>query len=119
MSFPPHQSIRLLFVDDEIQFLDTLREYFEPFATVMTAKSAEEALPLLAEFKPDVIISDQRMGLISGVEFLQRSITVSPDSERILMTAYGDITSVVQSINKARISFYLTKPVDFHQLRLQ
>lgn len=118
MSFPPHQSIRLLFVDDEIQFLDTLREYFEPFATVMTAQSAEEALPLLAEFKPDVIISDQRMGLISGVDFLQKSITISPDSERILMTAYGDISSVVQSINKARISFYLTKPVDFHQLRL-
>jgi signal transduction histidine kinase len=118
VSFPAHQSIRLLFVDDEVQFLDTLREYFEPFATVMTAKSAEEALPLLADFRPDVIISDQRMGLISGVDFLQKSITVSPDSERILMTAYGDISSVVQSINRARISYYLTKPVDFHQLKL-
>lgn len=118
MSFPAHQSIRLLFVDDEVQFLDTLREYFEPFATVKTAESAEEAILTLTEFKPDVIISDQRMGLISGVDFLQKSITVSPESERILMTAYGDITSVVQSINKARISYYLTKPVDFHQLRL-
>ncbi len=118
MSFPAHQSIRLLFVDDEVQFLDTLREYFEPFATVKTAESAEEAILILTEFKPDVIISDQRMGLISGVDFLQKSITVSPESERILMTAYGDITSVVQSINKARISYYLTKPVDFHQLRM-
>lgn len=118
MSFSEHQSMRLLFVDDEVQFLDTLREYFETFATVTTAQSAEEALPILSEFKPDVIISDQRMGLISGVDFLQKSITVSPDSERILMTAYGDISSVVQSINKARISYYLTKPVDFQQLKL-
>jgi len=110
--------MRLLFVDDEVQFLDTLREYFETFATVATAQSAEEALPILSEFKPDVIISDQRMGLISGIDFLQKSITVSPDSERILMTAYGDISSVVQSINKARISYYLTKPVDFQQLKL-
>ncbi len=118
MSQSSQHSIRLLFVDDELEFLETLRDFFSQFAQVRTADSAESALEILKEFKPDIIISDQRMGMISGIDFLQKSISISPDSERILMTAYTDISNVVQGINRARISYYLTKPVDFHQLKL-
>lgn len=108
----------VLFVDDEPDLLSALQDYFAPTVTVRTAGSANEGLALLQDYKPDVIVSDQRMKGMSGIEFLERSIELSPDSERVLMTGYSDISSIVQSINRARISYYIIKPIDFQQLRL-
>lgn len=108
----------VLFVEDEQDLLSALHDYFEQSVIVRTAQSGREALEILESYKPDVIVSDQRMSGMSGIDFLERSIALSPDSERVLMTGYSDVASIVQSINRAKISFYITKPVDFQQLRL-
>lgn len=113
-----NQVISVLFVDDEPELLSALSDYFAPFMTVRVASSGDEALEILQSYKPDVVVSDQRMGGMSGVEFLERSITLSSDSGRILLTGYGSVSSIVLSINRAKISNYITKPVDFQQLRM-
>ncbi len=109
----------VLFVDDEIELLSAFREYFEPVVSVCTASNGAEALDILQKScKPDVIVSDQRMKGMLGIEFLEKSIAISPDSERILMTGYNDVTNILRGISRAKISSYITKPVDFQQLRL-
>lgn len=109
----------LLFVDDEIEFLSTLKDYFSAFADVFTASDTVTALAITEEQKPDVIICDLRLNeTTNGIEFLEKTIEISPDSERILITAYGDIHSMINAINRARLSYYLNKPVDFHQLKM-
>lgn len=109
----------LLFVDDEQDFLSTLEDYFSVFADVFTASDTTTALKITEEQKPDVIICDLRLDEVTnGIEFLEKTIDISPDSERILITAYGDIHSMINAINRARLSYYLNKPVDFHQLKM-
>lgn len=109
----------LLFVDDEQEFLSTLKDYFSAFADVFTASDTVTALRITDEQKPDVIICDLRLNeTTNGIEFLEKTIEISPDSERILITAYGDIHSMINAINRARLSYYLNKPVDFQQLKM-
>jgi CheY-like chemotaxis protein len=71
----------VLFVDDEPDLLSALRDYFEPTVIVRTAVTAREGLEILQQYKPDVIVSDERMKVMSGIEFLEKSIDLSPDSE--------------------------------------
>lgn len=121
MSDTTHSSHRptLLFVDDEADFLTTLDDYFSQFAIVYTAESIEKGFALAKEKQPDVIISDLRLGEeMNGIDFLEKTIDLSPDSERILITAYGDIHSMISAINRAHLSYYLNKPVDFYQLKM-
>lgn len=113
-----NQALSVLFVDDEPELLSALSEYFSPIMTVLAASSGNEALDILQSCKPDVIVSDQRMKGMSGIEFLERSIAFSPDSGRVLLTGYGTVSNIVQSISRAKISNYITKPVDFQQLRM-
>ena len=109
----------LLFVDDEPDFLSSLEDYFSAFAEVYTAADTTTALTIVETNKPDVIICDLRLKeTMNGIEFLEKTIAISPDSERILITAFGDIHSMINAINRARLSYYLNKPVDFHQLKM-
>ena len=109
----------LLFVDDEPDFLSSLEDYFSTFAEVYTAADTTTALTIVETYKPDVIICDLRLKeAMNGIEFLEKTIAISPDSERILITAFGDIHSMINAINRARLSYYLNKPVDFHQLKM-
>lgn len=109
----------LLFIDDERDFLTTLNDYFGQFAEVFTTDNVDEGFALAKTKLPDVIISDFRLGEgVNGIEFLEKTIELSPDSERILITAYGDIHSMISAINRARISYYLNKPIDFYQLKM-
>lgn len=103
----------LLCVDDEINNLDALERIFRKQYNVIKALSAQEAFEVLNKYKElPIIISDQRMPEISGVEFLEKSIETHPDSIRILLTGYTDIESVIDSVNKGQIYRYLTKPWD-------
>ena len=76
------------------------------------ATGGQEALNILAETKASLIISDQRMPGMTGVEFLQKSRKVSPDSIRVLLTGYADINAVVEAINSGAVRYYFTKPWD-------
>jgi two-component system sensor histidine kinase/response regulator len=104
---------KLLCVDDESDNLDALERLFRKKYEVLKATSAAKAFEILDNC-PDiaVIISDQRMPVISGVEFLEKSITSHINTSRILLTGYTDIESVIAAVNKGQIFRYLTKPWD-------
>ena len=104
---------KLLFLDDEVDNLDALERLLRKKFTIFKASTPQEAFSHLDQ-NPDIaiIISDQRMPLITGVEFLEKSLVTHPDSIRILLTGYTDIESVIEAINKGQIYKYITKPWD-------
>ncbi len=103
----------ILCLDDEHDNLEALERVFRRKYNVLKAATPEEAFHIL-DHQPSlaVIISDQRMPLITGVEFLEKSIVSHPDTVRILLTGYTDIESVIGAVNKGQIYRYLTKPWD-------
>jgi signal transduction histidine kinase len=103
----------LLCVDDEIDNVDALERLFRKKYTVLKATSGHEALKILDQ-NPSValIISDQRMPQMTGVEFLQKAQATHPSALRILLTGYTDIDSVISAVNQGQIYRYLTKPWD-------
>ncbi len=108
---------KLLCVDDEVDNLDALERIFRKKFQIFKAISATDAQTILNEH-PDlaIIISDQRMPEISGVEFLESSVQSHPESIRILLTGYTDIESVISAINRGQIFRYITKPWDVTDL---
>jgi thioredoxin reductase (NADPH) len=111
----------LLAVDDDVNVLEAvvqdLRRQYGATYRVMRAASGQAALDTLAQLKARqepvaLICSDQRMPGITGVEFLERSREIYPDSRRVLLTAYADTEAAIHAINSARIHYYLNKPWD-------
>jgi len=102
----------LLCVDDEADIVDSLERLFRKKYHVLKATSGKEALELLKENAVSIIISDQRMPNMTGVEFLSKSIKTHPEAVRILLTGYTDIDSVISAINSGQIYRYVTKPWD-------
>ncbi len=102
----------ILCVDDEADNVDALERLFRRKYSVLKTTSALEALDLLRKNPVTVIISDQRMPGLTGVELLAQSIPIHPNAIRILLTGYTDIDSVVAAINAGQIYRYVTKPWD-------
>lgn len=102
----------LLCVDDESDNVDALERLFRKKYTVFKATSGKEALSILKKENISLIISDQRMPQMTGVEFLSESIKIQPDAIRILLTGFTDIESVISAINSGQIYRYVTKPWD-------
>ncbi len=107
---------KLLFVDDEPLILQSLSVLFEEY-TVFTAESGADALEILKQNTIDVIISDQRMPQMSGVDFLRFAKEISPNAIRILMTGYADLQAVVDSVNVGEIFRYINKPWNAEKLK--
>ncbi|MEQ1877408.1 MAG: hybrid sensor histidine kinase/response regulator [Bdellovibrionia bacterium] len=106
----------ILCVDDEVDNVEALERLFRRKYKVLKATSGSQALDILADEKVALIISDQRMPRMSGVEFFERSIELQPEAVRILLTGYTDIESVVAAINSGQIYRYVTKPWDSREL---
>lgn len=108
------QKQTILCVDDEIDNVQALERIFRGKYIVLRATSGREALDILDQHRGPVslIITDQRMPEMTGVEFLSRTIEKFPDTIRILLTGYTDIESIVEAVNTGQISRYLTKPWD-------
>ena len=103
----------LLLVDDEANILSALRRLLrrEGYA-ILTASSGEDGLAQLAANAVDVIVSDQRMQGMTGVEFLRKAKDMAPDSVRMVLSGYTDLQSVTDAINEGAIYKFLTKPWD-------
>lgn len=104
----------ILCVDDEIDNVDALERLFRRKFTVLKATSGQQALDILDKH-PDpisLIITDQRMPEMTGVELLEKSIESHPETVRILLTGYTDLESVILAVNKGQIFRYITKPWD-------
>jgi serine/threonine-protein kinase len=103
---------KLLFVDDEERILNALRSVFRNQYNVFTASSGPEAMEFLKRFRPHVVISDQRMPEMTGVEFLRQVKDFAPQAVRILLTGYSDLASIVGSINDGEVFRFISKPWD-------
>ena len=111
----------LLTVDDDPEVLraierDLRRQYGEHYR-VLRADSAAGALTLLEQLKlrgdpVALMLADQRMPTMTGVEFLEQAMAVAPVAKRVLLTAYADTDAAISAINKVRIHYYLMKPWD-------
>jgi thioredoxin reductase (NADPH) len=111
----------LLAVDDDVSVLEAvvqdLRRQYGATYRVMRAASGQAALDTLAQLKTRqepvaLLMSDQRMPGMTGVEFLERAVETYPEARRVLLTAYADTEVAIRAINTARIHYYLTKPWD-------
>jgi len=108
----------LLIVDDEKDILKTLTLTFEADYNVFTATSGAEALRILEHEDIALVIADQRMPEMTGVEFLERTIARYPHVIRMILTAYPDAESLMQAINAGRVYRYITKPWDRAELKI-
>ncbi|MCB2380536.1 FAD-dependent oxidoreductase [Hymenobacter sp. BT635] len=111
----------LLAVDDDLQVLGAidrdLRSEFRRDYRVLRASSGAEALATLRELKAReeplaLILADQRMPEMEGVELLEQARGIYPDAKRVLLTAYADTEAAIRAINNARLDHYLMKPWD-------
>ena len=106
----------VLIVDDEPRVLDSLEALLAMDYDVLRADEPKAALSILAETEVAVIVSDQRMPGMNGVEFLARSREVAPETVRILLTAFTDADALMTSINAANVYDFLLKPWDPNEL---
>lgn len=118
VSIPPAEQRTLLIVDDDIEVTDALsRQLYRDDYEILTANSTTAAFELLATREIRVVISDQRMPGIQGVEFLRRVRELHPHTVRILLTAYAELNLVAQAVNEGRIYKFITKPWEVNRLR--
>ncbi|MCK6394451.1 response regulator [Zoogloea sp.] len=114
----PSAERTLLLVDDEENILSSLRRLLRRDGyTILTATSGQQGLEALATNRVDVIVSDQRMPGMTGVEFLHKAKDMYPDTVRLVLSGYTDLQSVTDAINEGAIYKFLTKPWDDAMLR--
>jgi response regulator RpfG family c-di-GMP phosphodiesterase len=103
-------SYKILTVDDEAANLRLLERLFRRQYEVVGATSGAEALELLRVHDVALIISDQRMPGMTGIEFLKRAAAMRPHTVRIILTGYTDVNALVEAINSGVVYKYVTKP---------
>jgi len=100
----------ILVVDDEQEIIDTLYDFFNDRYTVFKANSGKDAIEIINNNKIDLIISDQRMPDLTGVELFKHVNELHPSVGKVLLTGYADIQAVADAVNKGNIDKYISKP---------
>jgi CheY-like chemotaxis protein len=118
----PQRQAKILYVDDEIDNLTIFKAAFRRLYDIQTALSGKEALQMMRS-QPhdqpfDVLITDQRMPEMTGVELLEIAAVEFPQTVRMMLTGYSDMEAIIRAINKGNIFRYLTKPWELDELRL-
>jgi len=101
---------RVLFVDDEPRVLSTMRMLFRSSCEAYFADDGQKALEQLRAQPVDVIVSDQRMPGMTGIEFLRAARDIDPHAMRILLTGYSDLNAIIGSVNEGEIFRFVNKP---------
>jgi C4-dicarboxylate-specific signal transduction histidine kinase len=110
---------KVLFVDDDEANLVVCEAMFADEFQVLTASSGAEALALMRNHEVAVVVSDQRMPIMNGIELLEQVRLEFPDAARILVTAYTDSHAAIEAINRGRVRRYLKKPWQARELRAE
>lgn len=115
-----YKKFAILYVDDEEKSLKYFRETFGDKFSIMTASNAEEGFRLLKEHRDGtaILITDQRMPGEKGIQLLEKARQLNPRILRILVTAYSDLETAIDSVNTGAIYKYVTKPWDIPQLEV-
>src|SRR5918912_3895646 len=111
-------SYKIMIVDDEPANLRLLERLFRSDYTVVSAESGEEALRLLNHHEVALLITDQRMPGMTGIELLKQTVHTRPHMVRMILTGYTDVSALVEAINCGQVYRYVTKPWDNDDLRL-
>jgi len=104
--------IKVLYIDDELNNLVAFAAAFRRKFQVHTASSAAEGLKVLVSEEIHVILSDQRMPVMTGIDFFESILERFPDPIRILITGYADVNAVIGAINRGQVYKYIEKPWD-------
>lgn len=107
----------VLVVDDEPDVIQSVKDLLRLEYTVLGATRASDAMRLLGEHEVHVVMTDQRMPEMTGVEFLHRICDAYPDVVRLLFTGYADLPAVIDAINRGSVYRYITKPWDPEELQ--
>src|SRR5476649_1952019 len=108
----------VLYVDDEIHNLNSFKAAFRRDFNIYVAQSAREGRRVLDQNEIAVIVTDQRMPGMTGIEFLESIIPVYPDTIRILLTGFSDVNAVMDAINRGQVYKYLVKPWADEELKM-
>jgi adenylate cyclase len=108
--------ISILYLDDEEHNLAVFRAAFRRHFKIYTAVSARDAVKMLRENDIPIIITDQRMPEMMGVQFLEAIIPEFPDTVRMILTGFSDVDSIIKAINTGHVYRYITKPWDENEL---
>jgi response regulator RpfG family c-di-GMP phosphodiesterase len=112
------KSINVLYIDDEPHNLTAFKAAFRRDFNIFVADSAKNAHKVIEENDIHIILSDQRMPVMTGIEFFESIIEIHPEPIRILITGYTDINAVVDAINRGQVYKYLTKPWNEDDIRI-
>jgi two-component system response regulator HupR/HoxA len=112
------QPYAILIVDDEEGILESLELTLADDYRVFTAKTGQEGLAVLDREPIALVIADQVLPGMTGVEFLEKVIERNPTAIRMMLTGYADLASIVRAVNEGRIYRYIAKPWDPDELRL-
>src|SRR6516165_2142435 len=108
----------LLVVDDEPDLVHSVQDLLRFDYRVLGATRAVDGLNIMEREQVHIVMTDQRMPEMTGVEFLKRLRETHPDVIRLLFTAYADIKAVVDAINQGSVYRYITKPWDPDELEM-
>ncbi len=108
----------ILLVDDNAEILDIVETTLSQDYHVLKSLNAEDALHVLAQEKIDLIITDQRMPGMTGIEFLAKTKAYNPRMIKIILTGYTDTKDLMDAINQGRVYKYITKPFRPNDLHL-
>src|SRR5215469_10770366 len=108
----PDESPAVLYVDDELINLRVFEANFRSKFRVLTCQSATEALAILGARAQEIgiLISDQRMPSMTGVELLESAREIAPDVQRMVITAFSDMQAVMDAVNRGQVTRYFVKP---------
>jgi response regulator RpfG family c-di-GMP phosphodiesterase len=105
-------------VDDEVNNLISFKATFRQHYTIHIAKSAKEGMEILRTKPVCVVITDQRMPEVTGVQFLEKMMPIYPDPIRMILTGFSDIEDIIRAINTGQVFRYITKPWDYQELKM-
>jgi len=108
----------VLYVDDEESNLRIFKTAFKRHYEVFTAVSGEEGLEILKENDIHIIITDQKMPKMTGIEFLEKVLPLYPDPIRMILTGFSDVEAIIRAINSGRVYRYITKPWNKDELKI-
>lgn len=108
----------ILYVDDERNNIIVFKNAFFRHYNIFTALSGEEGLEIIKKNEIHLVITDQKMAGMSGVEFLENVVESHPDTIRMILTAYSDIDFIMRAINTCGIYQYILKPWDSRELKI-
>ncbi len=108
----------ILYVDDEQHNLNSFKATFRREYKIYIAKSGVEGLDIMRKQDVQLIISDQRMPEMTGVQFLEKIRPEYPDSIRMILTGFSDVEAIIDAINNGQVFRYITKPWNETELRM-